>query len=1009
MKDERKTKKQLIQDLVELRQRIAELEGTDSIQVQSPREKEAEYRAFANDFAGIAYRRKMGSSQTFFHGDVEAITGYTQEELNAANPGWDQVIHKDDLPQILESIGSTSRNPDFSGHSRYRIHCKDGQIRWVHEHFQTVGDDSTGSLLVQGAIYDVTDTIRAEEALVESETKFRTLAEQSPNIIFIYQGDRVVYANERCAEVMAYSREELLSDEFDFLSLVAPNSRELALRTFDRHSDGEDVEPYEYMLVTKDGSTIEAIVNTKLIEYGGEMAILGTVTDITERKQAERALIESQARFRDLYENAPYAYFSVLADGHIVRCNKQAADLLGYEKRKLVGRPVIELYSDSPEGKERAAQLFENFLAGKPVVDEELQMVRADGSEVWISLSVEAVQDEQGQVVESRSVAIDISERKRIEETLRQRAEELDALQATVLDIAARQDLPILLETIVERATRLLGAHGGGIYLCEREQQQVRLVVSHKTIKDYRGTVLGFGEGAAGTIAVTGEPLRIDDYSSWPGRAATYEEDQPFAAVLGVPMISQGKVIGVLDLLKDSESGVFTQADQELLTMFANHAVIAVENARLYEQAQEEIAERKLAAEELQRRTSQLVALREVGLELAAELDLATLLESIVSRAIELVGGTTGGMYIHQPERDLLEWNVSSGIDLIPIGASLKRGEGLSGRVWEMGEPLVINDYQQWEGRAAVYAGYPPTNVVGVPVSWRGEFLGVLNIMAEPPRTFDLNDAELLSLFAAQAAIAIVNARLYEEARQHTSDLLSALNRLQELDHFKNQFIQNVSHELRSPLALIRGYADLMVSGELGGLRSEQRKPVEIIARRAQMLGSLVDDITLLAAAETRALEKEPVAISELVEAAVEDFRVAADNASLTLRLDIGPNLPEVSGEPIYLRRVLDNLLSNAVKFTPDGGTITVHLDQADGWILMQVSDTGIGISPEEHGRIFDRFYQVDGSSRRRYGGVGLGLALVKEIVEAHGGTVQITSEVGEGSTFTVTLPALGA
>jgi PAS domain S-box-containing protein len=194
---------------------------------------------------------------------------------------------------------------------------------------------------------------------------------------------------------------------------------------------------------------------------------------------------------------------------------------------------------------------------------------------------------------------ITITDLKQVKEALRRQAEELATLQATVLDITTPHDLPTLLQTIVERAARLLDALGGGMYLCDPIQEEVRCVVSYNTPRDYTGMVLKYGEGASGTVAQTGDPLIIDDYRIWPGRAVAFEEEQPFTAVLAAPMIWENQVIGVIDLLHNVTSRRFTQTDLKLLTLFANHAAIAVENTRLYEQAQQEIAERRRAEEML--------------------------------------------------------------------------------------------------------------------------------------------------------------------------------------------------------------------------------------------------------------------------------------------------------------------------------------------------------------------------------------------------------------------------
>ena len=390
------------------------------------------------------------------------------------------------------------------------------------------------------------------------------------------------------------------------------------------------------------------------------------------------------------------------------------------------------------------------------------------------------------------------TERKRAEEALCRQAKELTTLQATVLDITAAHDLPTLLQTIVERATRLLNGLGGGLYLCDPDREEARCVVSYNTPRDYTGTMLKYGEGAAGTVCQTGEPLVIDDYRIWPGRAAVYEEEQPFTAVLCAPMIWQGQVTGVIHVLHDVESRRFTQADLELLALFANHAAIAVENARLYEQTQKEIVERKQAEETLRRYAERLEALRQVGLELTAQLDLDALLHSIVSWALELVGGTVGGLHLYRPERDVLEWVICTEPHLAPIGSILHRGEGISGKVWETGEPLIVDDYQHWEGRAAIYEGYPWVAAVGVPIRWGEELLGVLNVDADAPRVFSPADAELLSLFATQAAIAVRNVRLFEVQREQRElaealeEAASAVSSTLDLDQVLDRILEQV-------------------------------------------------------------------------------------------------------------------------------------------------------------------------------------------------------------------------
>jgi two-component system NtrC family sensor kinase len=173
----------------------------------------------------------------------------------------------------------------------------------------------------------------------------------------------------------------------------------------------------------------------------------------------------------------------------------------------------------------------------------------------------------------------------------------------------------------------------------------------------------------------------------------------------------------------------------------------------------------------LRERTAQLEALRRVGLEITTELDLDALLHSIVSEAAELLGGDAAGLYLYRPEREVLEWTVSVGPEVAPVGTVFRRGEGLSGKVWESGDPLIVGDYEHWEERAAAGESYSGQDVVGVPVRWGEAFIGVLNVRAAPPRVFSSDDVELLGLFATQAAIAIQNARLHRELEGYAGQL----------------------------------------------------------------------------------------------------------------------------------------------------------------------------------------------------------------------------------------------
>jgi signal transduction histidine kinase len=454
---------------------------------------------------------------------------------------------------------------------------------------------------------------------------------------------------------------------------------------------------------------------------------------------------------------------------------------------------------------------------------------------------------------------------------------------------------------------------------------------------------------------------------------------------MALPLISRGRCIGALSV-QSAESNAFSGEDVAILQTMADHVAIAIENVRLLE------TER--------RRSAELEALRQASLHVTSSLELQPVLEAIIEHALRLVSADNTHIFLYDDGELVFGaamW--AGGLQREPF--AVPRSQGLTYTVAHSGEQVVIPDVdvhpmfgdRRWGGAVA-----------GLPLRVGDDVCGVMNIAFEQPHVFTESELNVLELLADQAAIAIHNVRMHQRVLEHAEGLAAALAQQEELDRLKREFMQNVSHELRLPLALIRGYAEMLDSGELGEPQDEHQHPISVITRRAQMLGDLVEDITLILGAETRPAEWRPIALDEVTRIAVAEFDIRAKEAGLTLRSDIADVLA-VSGSLMYLRRVLDNLLNNAVKFTPEGGAIIVRVWQENAYVKLEVRDTGIGIPSDQLERIFERFYQVDGSIRRRYGGVGLGLALVKELVELHGGQVQVESQVGQGSAFIVTLP----
>jgi len=410
----------------------------------------------------------------------------------------------------------------------------------------------------------------------------------------------------------------------------------------------------------------------------------------------------------------------------------------------------------------------------------------------------------------------------------------------------------------------------------------------------------------------------------------------------------------------------------------------------------------------LERQIQRLSVLSRVGQEVTSLLDLDTLLTRIVEASVFLTRAEEGFLMLLDERTD--ELILRAGKNLGDKSAILMRvpvSDTLVGSVVRKGQP------ERLSGSGAqrdfkLKTGYFVRALLHVPIRLKGRVIGVLSVDQQTSRRgFSQEDEASLLALADYAAIAIENARLYQALQSHALELERAYAELKEVDRMKSEFMQNVSHELRTPLVFIRAYLDLLLEGELGPLADEQKKSLRIVVAKAEALASLVNQITTFHRVKSGMAEMEPVQLAQVAQAALDGARQAAHRAGIELHCEFPPDLPPVWGDARQLGQVFDNLLSNAIKFSPNGGDVWVrlHADDATGMVIAEVQDQGIGIPADQHERIFERFYQVDGTTTRKFGGTGLGLAIVRDIVEMHDGQVWVESEPGKGSTFFVAIP----
>ena len=391
-----------------------------------------------------------------------------------------------------------------------------------------------------------------------------------------------------------------------------------------------------------------------------------------------------------------------------------------------------------------------------------------------------------------------------------------------------------------------------------------------------------------------------------------------------------------------------------------------------------------------------------ISRELTSTVALEPLLSKIVDTAAELTNSEGASILLRDVYTGELRFRAACGppsgklADIpVPVEGSI------AGAVLTSGEPMIIPDTQadpRHYGEVGQQTGLEIRSLLAVPLQIKDRRIGVLEaVKGLHGQEFSEDDVDTLMTLAAQAAVAIENARLVGALRK-------ANERLGELDRLKSEFIAIASHELRTPLSLILLYA-VALQQQLG---EEEAAQLDAVQRAAMRLKNIIDTMLNLRYLETGRVELVPMRfdIREDVTAACEDHESLAETGGLVLKADLPEQAVPCFADREKVRVILDNLISNAVKFTPPGGEVVVSLRGREDEVEVSVSDTGVGIPPEELERIFDRFYQVESHLTRRHGGMGLGLSIVKGLVEMHHGRVWAESVLGEGSHFFVVLPA---
>jgi PAS domain S-box-containing protein len=721
--------------------------------------------------------------------------------------------------------------------------------------------------------------------------------------------------------------------------------------------------------------------------------LAATAASALENAQLHAQVRASEERFRALADSAPIGIFLADPGGKYLYTNRRWQKITGLDPTAALGEGWATAIH--PEERDPILTEWSRSTDEGGRFSMEFRVRRPSGDIRWVHMRADPVQSSDGTPAGLVGTIDDFTARKRAEEALLESEERLRLLVSSVQEYAILMLDPgghvASWNAGAERITgygagEILGQHFSVFHLPEDQ------------VADTPAYQLAVA-ASAGQCESEGWRVRRDGSQYWA------------SAVISAIRDEAGRLRGFSMVTRD-------------------------------------LTERRRIQLEAEARRQQVEAVRAVAEEITRELDLAKLLALITRRAAELVGAFCGIVYLWDEAAQALVPRAWHGLGDWIAEVRFKLGEGIPGTVASTRKGLVVNDYRTSPLRHAQFLERTGiTASIAEPLFYRDRFVGALTLNDEAiGRSFTEQDRELLALFAHQAAIALENARLFEQTKRHaeeleqrvqerTQELAQANQELKAASRHKSEFLANMSHELRTPLNSIMGFSQLLEE-QIGGTLSEKHaRFLSHIYNSGKHLLQLIGDILDLSKVEAGKLElhPEPLPVAQTLEDILVIGRGLAHKKAQTVETDIEANLPPLPADPVRFKQILFNLLSNAVKFTPEGGLITLRAYQeaagsgqkaagreqeaAEGPLLpaagcrlpalaIEVQDTGAGIRAQDMPRLFQEFVQLEATASKHHEGSGLGLALTKRLVEMHGGRIWADSEgEGRGSTFTVVLP----
>lgn len=963
-------------------------------------EQEERFRAFLNNSHDILCRiDAQGLLHTLNPPAAEKILGRAPNQGEAVPLDW---VHPEDRQNVANALEQLKARPGETLSFIYRAQHADGQWVWLESLCTNLLEDPS----VQGIVSstrDITQQKQVELALRESEARFREIAEAVPVVFFVYSADlsQSLYKSPQSEKIWGYTAEEFRRKPDLWKDRIHPEDLPRVLQAAARAT--QEAQQITYRLFHRDGRLrwLRTSCRPILNEQQEVIRIVGITEDITEQKEAELALQESEARLRAILDGIPFSIFLKDLEGRYLHVNKTYLQQRGCKAEELFGKLDSELFA-SEEALEFRDQDQKVLQSPHPVSYE--RTFFRDGKRLTQWVTKFALRDQQGDPYAVCGVVVDITPLKEAQEVLRQEAERERLLGALLRRIRQALDLQTLLETTVAEVREFLQVDRVMIY---QLQEGVGGFVAAESVADpwpshlgryvwdecfqrdprYRKYQEGFVQ-AVGDVAIADlDPCYRELLESFQAQAN-----------LVIPIRRGEDLWGLLVAQHCQSSRPWQEWEIRLLQELSDQLAIALQQAQLYEQLQ---ALNQTLEEKVRQRTSELqrslqfeALLKRITDRVRDSLDEAEILNTALREL---------GENLNADGCDIGLYNADLTLSTISYEYCPRSNSSLNISISIKGGPYDDVHQQLLAGQPCLFCFYCPEKtvekrqvVMACPLPDKGQVLGDLWIFRSAERSFDQQEMQLIQQVANQCAIGLRQARLFRAAQEQVQ-ALERLNRL------KDDFISTVSHELRTPLASMKMALHML---QVAPAREKQAQYLSIAQRECQREIELINDLLDLQRLEAGAYALNLQTLTW--EALLGDLLLAIGERARTKGQTFQANVPlesSITTDPLLLGRILRELLHNAVKYTPGQGSIRLEVRVEANRTRIQVRNSQ-EIPAEELTRIFERFYRIPSHDPWKEGGTGLGLALVKQMVDQLRGSIEVNSSAG-WTTFTLHLPPL--